>query len=73
MSAYPFVRSWRVGLPTVRLVGDVGAVLEMHGHPPVRTLAEVTRLREALFGYLNPDFVALEAKTSAGAEKGVAS
>jgi hypothetical protein len=62
-----------MSLPTMRLVGDVGAVLEMHGHSPVRTLAEVARLREALFGFLNPENVALEARTAAGAEKGAAS
>jgi len=38
----------------VRLVGEVGALLEMHGHP-VRGFADVMRLREALFGYLNVD------------------
>jgi hypothetical protein len=65
LSAYP-VRSRRVTLPTVRLVGEVGAVLEMHGHPPVRALADVLRLREALFGFMNVD------QAEPGSKKGAA-
>lgn len=36
-------------------MGEVAAVIEMHGYPAIRALSDVKRLQEALHGFLHMD------------------